>query len=116
MKNATRQFIFFLAPCAVLLGGTSGCVTIDDGADQMQAREDMLIVQDTMRKLSGRIEGLEDIVAVPVLDECDCLERRQRNFDASSRERIQVKVPGLGNIGAALECFAMPPGGSDEIR
>ena len=107
MKNATLKFIFFIAPCAVLLAGTSGCVTIDNGTDQMQVREDMLIVQDKMQKLSGRIEGLEievdrlrrDVDAArsgpspvqPLQARLDELETRIRNVDAV-RERDKQEI------------------------
>ena len=107
MKNTVRKFIFFLAPCAVLLAGISGCITINDDTDPMQAREDMLIVQDKMQKLSGRIEGLElevdrlrrDIDAArsspspvqPLQARLDELDTRIRNVDAA-RERDKQEI------------------------
>ena len=107
MKNATLRLIFLAAPCAVLLAGTSGCVTLTDDASQMQAREDMLIVQDKMQKLSGRIEGLEleverlrrDVDATrsgpspvqPLQARLDELESRIRSVDAA-RERDKQEI------------------------
>ena len=107
MKNATLRLILLTAPCAVLLAGTSGCVTFRDDADQMQAREDMLIVQDKMQKLDGRIEGLEleverlrhDVDAArsgpspiqPLQARLDDLENKLRAVDAA-RERDKQEI------------------------
>lgn len=107
MKNATLRLILLAAPCAVLLAGTSGCVTFNSDADQMQAREDMLIVQDKMQKLDGRIEGLEleverlrrDVDAArsgpspvqPLQARLDDLETRIRAVDAA-RERDKQEI------------------------
>ena len=107
MKNATLRLIFFTAPCAALIAGSSGCVTLTDDADQMQAREDMLIVQDRMQKLDGRIEGLELEVerlrqevnasrsapspVQPLQARLDDLETRIRAVDAA-RERDKQEI------------------------
>jgi len=107
MKNATLRLILLAAPCAVLLAGTSGCVTLNNDEDQMQAREDMLIVQDKMQKLSGRIEGIEleverlrrDVDAArsgpspvqPLQARLDDLETRIRAVDAA-RERDKQEI------------------------
>jgi nucleoid-associated protein YgaU len=107
MKKPTLRLILLSAPCAVLLAGTSGCVTLDNDANQMQAREDMLIVQDNMQKLSGRIEGLEleverlrrDVDAArsgpspvqPLQARLDDLEARIRAVDAA-RERDKQEI------------------------
>ena len=107
MKNATLRLILLAAPCAVLLAGTSGCATFNNDADQMQAREDMLIVQDKMQKLSGRIEGLEleverlrhDVDAArsgpspiqPLQARLDDLENKIRAVDAA-RERDKQEI------------------------
>jgi nucleoid-associated protein YgaU len=107
MKNATLRWILLSAPCAVLLAGTSGCVTFSNDAEQMQAREDMLIVQDKMQKLDGRIEGLEleverlrhDVDAArsgpspvqPLQARLDDLETRIRAVDAA-RERDKQEI------------------------
>jgi LysM repeat protein len=107
MKNPTLRLILLAAPCAVLLAGASGCATFNDDADQMQAREDMLIVHDSMQKLSGRIEGLEleverlrhDVDAArsgpspvqPLEARLDELENRIRAVDAA-RERDKQEI------------------------
>jgi len=107
MKNATLRWILLAAPCAVLLAGTSGCVTFSNDSDQMQAREDMLIVQDKMQKLDGRIEGLEleverlrrDVDSArsgpspvqPLQARLDDLETRIRAVDAA-RERDKQEI------------------------
>ena len=44
----------------LLFGPATGCSTLEDQSEQaMKEREDMLLLQEDMRKLSGRIEGLE---------------------------------------------------------
>ena len=107
MKNAILRLILLAAPCAALLAGTSGCVTLTNDADQMQAREDRLIVQDKMQKLDGRIEGLEleverlrhDVDASrsgpspvqPLETRLDDLENRIRTVDAA-RERDKQEI------------------------
>lgn len=107
MKNISLRLILLAAPCAVLLAGASGCVTLANDADQMQTREDMLIVQDKMQKLDGRIEGLELEVehlrrAVdsarsgpspiqPLQTRLDDLETRIRAVDAA-RERDKQEI------------------------
>ena len=107
MKYATLRLILLAAPCAALLAGTSSCVTFRDDADQMQAREDMLIVQDRMQKLDGRIEGLEleverlrhDVDAArsgpspiqPLQARLDDLENKLRAVDAA-RERDKQEI------------------------
>ena len=107
MKNATLRSLLLAAPCAVLLAGSSGCVTFDRDAEQMQAREDMLIIQDKMQKLDGRIEGLEleverlrhDVDAArsapsqvqPLQARLDDLETRIRAVDAA-RERDKQEI------------------------
>ena len=107
MKNSFLRRILLAAPCAALLAGTSGCVTLTDDAEQMQAREDMLIVQDKMQKLDGRIEGLELEVdrlrqevnasrsapspVQPLQARLDDLETRIRAVDAA-RERDKQEI------------------------
>ena len=107
MKHSFLRRILLAAPCAALLAGTSGCVTLTDDAEQMQAREDMLIVQDKMQKLDGRIEGLELEVdrlrqevnasrsapspVQPLQARLDDLETRIRAVDAA-RERDKQEI------------------------
>ena len=107
MKHSFLRRILLAAPCAALLAGTSGCVTLTDDAEQMQAREDMLIVQDRMQKLDGRIEGLELEVerlrqevnasrsapspVQPLQARLDDLETRIRAVDAA-RERDKQEI------------------------
>ncbi len=107
MKNSFLRRILLAAPCAALLAGASGCVTLTDNAEKMQAREDMLIIQDRMRKLDGRIEGLELEVerlhqevnasrsapspVQPLQARLDNLETRIRAVDAA-RERDKQEI------------------------
>lgn len=107
MKNPILRRFLLAAPCAALLAGTSGCVTLNDDSSQMQAREDMLIVQDKMQKLDGRIEGIEleierlrrDVDAArsgpspvqPLQARLDDLEARIRAVDAA-RERDKQEI------------------------
>ena len=107
MKHSFLRRILLAAPCAALLAGASGCVTLTDDAEQMQAREDMLIVQDKMQKLDGRIEGLELEVerlhqevnasrsapspVQPLQARLDDLETRIRAVDAA-RERDKQEI------------------------
>lgn len=45
---------------ALLAAGLSGCMTVDDyRASETERQEDMNILQEDLRKLSGRIEGVE---------------------------------------------------------
>ncbi len=107
MNNPILRRFLLAAPCAALLAGASGCVTLNDDSSQMQAREDMLIVQDKMQKLDGRIEGIEleierlrrDVDAArsgpspvqPLQARLDELEARIRAVDAA-RERDKQEI------------------------
>ena len=45
---------------AALLAGTAGCATYDNTAsEEMNKNEDLLLVQEDVRKMSGRIEAVE---------------------------------------------------------
>ena len=128
MKNATLRSILLAAPCAVLLAGASGCVTLSNDADQMQAREDMLIVQDKMQKLSGRIEGLEleverlrrDVDAArsgpspvqPLQARLDDLETRIRAVDAARERDKQEIVDKLSTKLTQIVSSSKPSGSS----
>lgn len=54
-----KKLIFL--PLAALLAAATGCETlgVSRARDEMQAREDMLLVQEDMQKLNGRLEGVE---------------------------------------------------------
>ncbi len=61
MKRAFTTWSALLVPALLLLGGASGCMTYEDYRARANAeeQEDKLILQEDMKKLSGRIEGLE---------------------------------------------------------
>lgn len=132
MKNAALRLILLAAPCAVLLAGASGCVTLTDDADQMQAREDMLIVQDKMQKLDGRIEGLELEVerlrqeadstrsgpspVQPLQARLDDLEARIRTVDAARERDKQEIVDKLSRQVAQIVSSSKSSGSSASVR
>lgn len=53
--------MFSLAFPALLavMAGLSGCVTLVDESTQMQQREDMLMLQEKLNKIEGRVETVE---------------------------------------------------------
>jgi LysM repeat protein len=59
-STSSRIRVFASPVLALLLAGTAGCVTYDEGVnEEMNKQEDLLLVQEDVRKLSGRIESVE---------------------------------------------------------
>lgn len=61
MKRLAYPAVGIMVTACVLLGATAGCTTYQDQRTRqaMQEREDVLLVQEDIRRLSGRVEGLE---------------------------------------------------------
>ena len=55
-----KHLVTIRAAVALLAAGLSGCMTVDDyRAGEMERAEDMNILQEDIRKLAGRLEGVE---------------------------------------------------------
>jgi LysM repeat protein len=97
---------------ATLLAGTSGCMTSDYAArDEMEKSEDVLLVQEDVRRLAGRVEAVElelqrmDTQAhdarsgqdVRIQSQLDELDRRIKGVEAARQSDKQEIIDKLSS-------------------
>ena len=79
-------------PTALVILGLAGCSTLEEQSQQaMKEREDMLLLQEDMRKLSGRIEGLE-LESQRLRTDVDQIRAGQSRTDKSDLMALQTRM------------------------
>jgi nucleoid-associated protein YgaU len=78
---------------ALLMGGMAGCTPYlqDPGRREAQAREDFLLIEESVRRMEGRIEGLE-IENRRLQDGLDTLRRQQELAAQRQRETAEAQT------------------------
>lgn len=86
---------FRFAALGLVLGASAGCATIPDANRRnMEEREDMLIIREDIRKLAGRIEGVE-LEVQRLQAELDSRRSGQDQALAAQTQALQGSLAGL---------------------
>ena len=105
MKTSHLFSTLLITPAAVLLlGAGSGCVTPMEAREEQatQQREDMMILQDKLNKVTGKMEGLE--LEVQRLDrELETLRRSQSNVTQGQVQALERSLSDLDHRLGALD-------------
>ncbi len=117
-----------LLPLAVLVAAATGCETlgVSRSRNEMQAREDVLLVQEDLQRFNGRLEGVElqleqiqrqvDSLRAQAGAPARALESRLNELDAKIRAveaaREKDKQELVDRLSAQIARIVAPPAGS----
>ena len=95
MRTSALQFLR-MAVAAGVLAGVQGCETLGGWREreQMQQREDLLIVQNDFRKLEGRLEGF-DLELARLEKAVEAMRDGQTRETGAQLQRLQTRLDEL---------------------